>query len=168
MAKKKATKKRVAKKSAAKKESSKKKKVAKKTVGKKASRTKNKATPAAARLTFPDLIGTHPDETQRIARVLRGLVFETLSGAIESIIGGEKVGLALYSCSDSTNPLCGIRPTSDACLLYVHNVQQQEDDRLELQGEGKNSRHVRFETLIDIAYDDVRNLLRRVGVHQES
>lgn len=172
---KKATKKKSSsKKAATKKKSSRKKSTAKKASKKAPASRKpaNKAAPASPPPSpvkgFPDLLAAQPDQTQMIARRLRGLVLDTLSDVVESVVANEKIALALYTRGEAKNVLCGIQPAGDACLLYVHNVEQQEGDRLELQGEGKNSRHVRFESLVDVAHDEVRNLLRRVSLHADS
>lgn len=153
MAKRPAAKKKVAKKKTA-------KKTAKKTTKKKAAKKKS---PRGRDRGFPDLLETQPDEVQRVARRLRGLVIETLSDVVESVVGGEKAGLAIYKRNGSAEVVCGIQPVGDACLLHVQNVEPRDGDRLELQGTGKNARHVRFETLVDVTHDDVRGLLQRLG-----
>lgn len=113
-----------------------------------------------AKRTFDDLLANHPAPVQELCRTLRGLVQETLPQAVEGIYGGAKVGLALYSVGDANKVVCGIQPSGDDCLFYLHDLQPEDSPRLKLEGKGKHALHVRIKTMSRETRSELATLLR--------
>lgn len=114
----------------------------------------------AAKRTFDDLLKRHKPGPRELAVKLRGLVLKALTGAEENIYGGAKVGLALYSRRGTV--LCGIQPSGDACLFYVHHIDKLDHERLKFEGKGKHAKQIRFLSVDDVRDKDVIWLLREI------
>ena len=112
--------------------------------------------------TFDDMISSHPKKTQAMALKLRNLVQNSLVDTEEQIVGGAKVGLALYTDSETNKVLCGVQPTDGACLLYVHHIKNFKHPRMKLEGRGKHAKHIRFQSMDDVREEDVRWVLSEV------
>lgn len=94
---------------------------------------------------------------------LRELVFSSFSGIDESIIGGAKVKLALYSRGGKNNVLCGIQQgAGDSCMLYVHHVDTISHNRLKFSGSGKHAKRIKFLDENEIFEEDITWLFKLV------
>ena len=81
----------------------------------------------------------------------------------ESIVGGAKVKLALYSRDGKDKVLCGIQEGSnDSCMFYVHHVDDLKHERLKFSGKGKHAKRIKFNEVQDILEDDINWLLSKV------
>ena len=88
---------------------------------------------------------------------LRELILLFFSDIEESIIGGGKVKLALYSRGGKNNLLCGIQEgKNDSCMLYVHHLLEISHERLKLGGKGKHSRQIKFNREEEINEEDIK------------
>ena len=117
---------------------------------------------ATATRTFDDVIKPHPKKTQAIAKRLRKLVMDVLANPEEQIVGGAKVGLALYTDGETNSVMCGVHPSGDKCLLYIHHIADLDHPRLKLEGKGKRARHIKFGSVKEIQDEDVRWVLTEV------
>jgi hypothetical protein len=124
------------------------------------SRKKTTAKATRRKRSFEDLLAGHIASTQAVCRALRGLVQATLPQAEEGIYGGAKVGLALYSLGDGKKVVCGIQPTGDECLFYLHYLKPENSPRLKLEGKGKHALHIRITILNDETSAELASLLR--------
>ncbi|NNC50286.1 MAG: DUF1801 domain-containing protein [Flaviramulus sp.] len=87
---------------------------------------------------------------------LRELILSFFLEIDESIIGGTKIKLALYSRGGKNNLLCGIQQgKNDSCMLYVHHVLEISHERLNLIGKGKHSKQIKFNNLDEINEKDI-------------
>lgn len=93
---------------------------------------------------FDDLVAGYAAPLQDVCRAVRGLVRATLPEATEGVYGGAKVGLALYAVAGGKTVICGIQPSGDDCLFYLHNLKPDDSPRLKLEGQGKHARHVKL------------------------
>lgn len=109
--------------------------------------------------TFEDVIGELTGPVREIARQLRQLVFDVLPGVTERAYGGSKVQLVLYSLGGPTKTVCGIQPSGQCCLLYVHHVTPDDSQTLLIQGEGRHSQHVKVEAMTNLVVRDLKRLL---------
>jgi hypothetical protein len=125
-----------------------------------ASKKKKAAKAKGTNRSFEDLLAGHSAPTQAICRALRGLVQATLPQPVEGIYGGAKVGLALYSIGDGKKVVCGIQPTGDECLFYLHYLKPENSPRLKLEGKGKHALHIRITILNDETSSELVSLLR--------
>ena len=88
---------------------------------------------------------------------LRELILLFFSDIDESIIGGMKIKLALYSRGGKNNLLCGIQQgKDDSCMLYVHHVLAITHERLKLIGKGKHSKQIKFNQVDEINEEDIK------------
>ncbi|MBV7268983.1 DUF1801 domain-containing protein [Winogradskyella luteola] len=102
-------------------------------------------------------------EAQRIGLKLRSIVLGFFPNAEESILGGAKVKLVLYSRGDAKNVLCGIQQAAkDTCMLYVHHIDSIVHQRLKFSGKGKHAKRIKFESADDVKEDEIRWLLKQV------
>ncbi len=109
-------------------------------------------------------IFTNETEALGMGVKLRQLIFDSLSDIEESIIGGSKVKLALYSRNGNNNVLCGIQEgKEDTCLLYVHHINTLSHERLKFSGRGKHAKRIRFHDESEIVPDDITWLLSLVN-----
>lgn len=103
-------------------------------------------------------------KAQRIGLKLRGIVIAFFSKIDESIVGGSKVKLTLYSRNGPNNVLCGIQQAAnDTCILYVHNVNSINHERLKFSGKGKHAKRIKFEKATDVLEKDINWLLKQVN-----
>lgn len=109
------------------------------------------------------MLAPHKAGPQKIALKLRTLVHKTLKDIEENIYGGAKVALALYSRKGTV--LCGIHPSGDACLFYVHHLKVLNHDRLKFEGKGKHAKQIRFHSVKDVHDTDIVWLLREIEKH---
>ncbi len=94
---------------------------------------------------------------------LRELVLECLGDVDETIGGGVKVKLALYSKGKPNNVFCGIQPAKNGfCIFYVHYVSDISHERLRFSGKGKHAKSIKFESEADILEKDILWLLSQV------
>ncbi len=102
-------------------------------------------------------------EAEKLGLKLRSYVLDVFPNAEESIYGGSKVKLALYSIGNKKNVICGIQQAkNDSCLLYVHHIDSLTHDRLKFTGKGKNAKSIRFHDQKDVLRDDILWLLREI------
>jgi hypothetical protein len=130
-------------------------------MAKKKAAPKKKKAAAAKRpsRTFEDLLTGYAAPLQDVCRALRGLVQENEPELKEGIYGGAKVGLALY-CSAAGKVVCGIQPSGEDCLFYLHYLQPADSARLRLEGQGKHARHIKIRKLDAATRDELSALLR--------
>lgn len=100
------------------------------------------------------------EPVQDVCRSLRRLVQSTLPQAVEGIYGGTKVGLALYSVGDGNKVVCGIQPSGDACLLYLHYLKPEDSPRMKLEGKGRHALHIRVNAVSAEIETELSSLLR--------
>ena len=103
-------------------------------------------------------------EAQRIGLKLRNIITTYFTNIDETIAGGAKVKLTLYSRNGPSNVLCGIQQAAnDTCMLYVHHVPSIDHDRLKFSGKGKHAKRIKFEKATDVLETDIKWLLKQVN-----
>ncbi|NAY90337.1 hypothetical protein GTQ34_00260 [Muricauda sp. JGD-17] len=108
-------------------------------------------------------IFTAGSNAHKMGLKLRGLVASNFENIDETISGGAKVKLALYSRNGTNNVLCGIQQGSnDSCMLYVHHIPELEHDRLKFSGKGKHAKRIKFTDISQISTEDITWLLGKV------
>jgi hypothetical protein len=112
-----------------------------------------------AKRSFEDLLA-HAAPVRDVCRALRDLVRAAVPQAVEGIYGGAKVGLALYSIAEGKQVICGIQPSGDDCLFYVHNVKPEDSSHFKLEGQGKHARHIKLRMLNDERRAELVALIR--------
>jgi hypothetical protein len=110
--------------------------------------------------TFDDLLAGHTAPLREVCGRLRDLVTATLPGAVEGVYGGAKVGVALYAVGGGKTVVCGIQPSGDDCLFYLHHLKPEDSPRLKLEGRGKHALHVRVTTLDDATGAELVSLVQ--------
>jgi hypothetical protein len=118
------------------------------------------ATLSQEQKTFDGMLASASESVRQTAVCLREVVFSTLVGAVESIYGGGKVGIALYSVGGTNRVICGIQPSRSHCLFYLHRVEAEDVSELKLSGKGKHARHIEFAASRDIPDQIIRCLLK--------
>ncbi|WP_273566407.1 hypothetical protein [Maribacter halichondriae] len=92
----------------------------------------------------------------KMGLILRKLIYESFQDIEESIAGGAKVKLALYSRGGKDKVLCGIQQgKGDTCMLYVHHLDSISHDRLKFSGSGKHAKRIRFTDENQIINEDI-------------
>jgi hypothetical protein len=77
----------------------------------------------------------------------------------ENVSGGKKMGMALYSFKNPNNVICGIQPTETMCKLYFHGWKALKKKGYELEGSGKNVRHIKLRSEADLNPEIVEEML---------
>ncbi|WP_248517225.1 DUF1801 domain-containing protein [Salinarchaeum laminariae] len=108
---------------------------------------------------FEALLEPLPADVRDVATRLRELIQATIPDADESVSGGAKMGIALYSIGGANNVVCGIQPTEDTCRLFFHGWKQLEDGGYRLDGSGKNARHIKIRSPEELDLDDVEKMI---------
>lgn len=109
--------------------------------------------------TFDELTEPLPQEVQNIAYRLRKSIRKTLPEVDENVSGGKKMGMALYSFESTNNVICGIQPTEKMCKLYFHGWKQLIKQGFEVEGSGKNARHIKFRSESDCRAEVIEEML---------
>ena len=105
---------------------------------------------------FDTMIQPYDEEIQSCAHWMRTLLLSRFPDLREDIHGGAKVGIALYS--DGQERVCfGIQPSSNHVKLYLHHLDDYQTDAFKLEGKGKDSRHIKFFSIV--ALEKERDLL---------
>lgn len=98
---------------------------------------------------FDVLLAGSPAELQTVIRGLRDLIRTTCPALEEGLYGGARTRLALYSLAAKT--ICGMQPSGDACLFYLHRITEHDSTALVLEGKGKQNRHVKVRSVDQLA-----------------
>ena len=107
---------------------------------------------------------TPDSESLKMGLKLRKLVYKGLENIEESIMGGVKVKLALYSRGGSSNVLCGIQEGKEnSCMFYVHHLDSIDHERLKFTGKGKHAKRIGFNHESEILVEDILWLLDLVN-----
>ena len=102
-------------------------------------------------------------KAQQMGLTLRELILNHFTDIEESVHGGAKVKLTLYTRGGKNNVLCGIQEgKEDSCMLYVHHVESIKHERLKFSGSGKHAKRIRFTNISEIIDEDIRWLLSQV------
>lgn len=109
--------------------------------------------------TFEELIKPLPDEIKIITSRLQKSILDTLPGVDENISGGKKMGMALYSFGNPNNVICGIQPTETMCKLFFHGWKELKKRGFELEGSGKNARHLKLRTESELQPEIIEEML---------
>lgn len=109
---------------------------------------------------FSELVQPVPRNIQSVANQLRHIIQGTLPDADEQVSGGKKFGNALYSIGQPTNVICGIQPTENFCRLFFHGWQELQKQGYNLSGTGKNARHIKIYSLIQIDPESIRKMIQ--------
>jgi hypothetical protein len=111
---------------------------------------------------FEELLAPLPDEIQKLATLIRDCISEVLPEADENFYGGEKMGMTLYSMDNPNSVFCGIQPTESMCKLFFHGWQELKRKGYNLEGSGKNARHIKLRSLSDYDSDTLLEMLKIV------
>jgi hypothetical protein len=93
------------------------------------------------------LIAPYKAAVHDLAARLRALVRDAIPDADEAVYGGSRVGIALYSIGESNRVVCGIQPSAETCLVYVHQVAADDSSSLRLEGKDERTLHVTFRAI---------------------
>jgi len=106
---------------------------------------------------------TEDSKALQMGLKLRELIFAFFSNIEESIAGGAKVKLALYSRGGKNQVICGIQEGSgDTCMLYVHHLDSISHERLKFSGKGKQAKRIQFTDENEIYPEDIQWLFSKV------
>jgi len=94
--------------------------------------------------TFDEVFENVDSAIADTARRLRKVVLEEVPDVKETVIGGAKVQNVLYYSGDSTSIVCGIQPSGERCLFYLHRLTPEDVPEYYLSGKGKHSNHIAF------------------------
>jgi hypothetical protein len=101
--------------------------------------------PSGRHRDFEILLAGSPDELRTVIRGLRDLIRETCPAVEEGLYGGVTTQLALYSLAAKT--ICGLQPSADCCLLYLHRITEHDTTVLVLEGKRKQNRHLKVRSV---------------------
>ncbi len=106
--------------------------------------------------TFEELFTSSTPEVQSIGYKLRELVYEIIPDASETVYLGMKI--ALYK---KEVEICGIQPAGDRCNFYLTRGVYLLDPEGLLEGSGKRLRHVKVRSVVCMAAQGIRDLLKQ-------
>lgn len=106
--------------------------------------------------TFEDLFESAEPEVRTIGHQLRNLVLELIPGARETVYLRWKI--ALYKTSTE---ICGIQPAVDRCNFYLTKGAYLHDPQGILEGSGKAIRHVKVRSVVGMAAEGLRDLIKQ-------
>lgn len=106
--------------------------------------------------TFEDLFENAEPEVRTIGYQLRNLVMELIPSARETVYLRWKI--ALYKVSTE---ICGIQPASDRCNFYLTKGAYLHDPQGLLEGTGKAIRHVKVRSVVGMAAEGLRDLVKQ-------
>lgn len=109
--------------------------------------------------TFKELIEPLPEEIQIISWRLQKIIVEILPEVAENVSGGKKMAMALYSFDNPNNVICGIQPTETMCKLFFHGWEELKKKGFEIEGSGKNARHIKLRTESDLHPEIIEKML---------
>lgn len=107
-----------------------------------------------------DLLAPLPREIQEVATRLRSIVNDSLPQADETVSGGAKMGMVLYSIKGPKNVICGIQPTDSMCKLFFHGWEQIKEAGYRLEGSGKHARHIKIRSTQEIKANQIGEMIK--------
>ena len=108
--------------------------------------------------TFDEVFEEADSGVRDAARELRRVALKEIPDVQETVVGGAKVQNVLYYSGDSSRIVCGIQPSGERCLFYLHRVTPEDVPEYRLGGKGKHARHIAFR-----GPDEVKNqVIKRV------
>lgn len=111
---------------------------------------------------FEQLLDPLPKDIRQTAIRFRAIVKATIPNADESVSGGAKMGMALYSINGPNNVICGIQPTEDMCKLFFHCWEQLKKSGYRLEGTGKHARHIKVRSPEELEADAISKMIKLV------
>ncbi len=108
---------------------------------------------------FEDVFQPVDSAVKTTARELRAIVRDAIPDIEETVVGGSKVQLVLYSSGGSDRLVCGIQPSRDRCLFYLHRVTPEDVPEYKLGGRGKHAKHIAFTQRAEVIDGVIRRLL---------
>lgn len=111
---------------------------------------------------FEQLLDPLPKDIRETAIRFRAIVKATIPNADESVSGGAKMGMALYSINGPNNVICGIQPTEDICKLFFHCWAQLKKSGYRLEGTGKHARHIKVGSPEELEADAISEMIKLV------
>jgi hypothetical protein len=106
--------------------------------------------------TFEDLVEPCDPETRTTAEHLRSLVLELIPDARETVYLRWRI--AIYK---RATEICGIQPAGDRCNFYLTRGAYLQDPQGVLEGSGKAIRHVKVRSVVGLAAEVLRDLLKQ-------
>ena len=106
--------------------------------------------------TFEDLVEPCDPETRTTAEQPRSLVLELIPDARETVYLRWRI--AIYK---RATEICGIQPAGDRCNFYLTKGAYLQDPQGILEGSGKTIRHVKVRSVVGMAAEALRDLLKQ-------
>ena len=109
---------------------------------------------------FGELLEPLTEDIREVATRLRSIIKATLPDADETVSGGTRIGMALYSINGPNNVICGIQPTDNTCKLFFHGWRKLKTSGYRLEGSGKNARHIKIHSIQELEAEKVAEMLK--------
>lgn len=113
-------------------------------------------------MSFDTLLANKPEPIKQIAMQLKGLALKADKHVHESVYGGEKVKVALYSIGNINNVLFGIQPAEKFCILYLHYTETADTMSLKLEGDGKHAKHVKIAAMTEELALELKQVMKNI------
>lgn len=109
-----------------------------------------------------ELFGPFPPEIKELGEEIRKEILDALPKAEENVYGGKKVGNVLYSVGGKNHVVCGMQPQEKFIRVFFHNWEKLKDAGYQVEGSGKNARHVKIESLSDLDNLELKKMINLV------
>ncbi|OSZ82864.1 hypothetical protein CAP35_06255 [Chitinophagaceae bacterium IBVUCB1] len=113
-------------------------------------------------MTFDTLIEGRPENLKKTAMQLKGLALRVDKLIVETIYGGSKSKVALYSKGGPNNVLFGIQLNDKYCILYLHHTESADTMSLKLEGEGKHAKHVKITDITPELEAELKQVMKNI------
>lgn len=109
------------------------------------------------------MLAGYSDEIAARTRAVRDLVVAELPMLTEAVGGAKMMGYAQYKLGKDVWVM--ISPEDAHVKLYFHNLTKDATGQLQVEGTGKNARHVK---LFDVLEQPIRDLLAQVAAANQA
>ncbi len=113
-------------------------------------------------MTFNAILEGKPEQLKKIAMQLKGLALRVDKLVVETVYGGSKSKVALYSKGGANNVLFGIQLTEKHCILYLHYTETADTMSLKLEGEGKHAKHVKLTEITPELEAEIKQVMKNI------
>lgn len=113
-------------------------------------------------MSFNSLLEGKPQPIQQIAMQLKGLALKSDKLIQEHIYGGDKNKVALYSLGRPDKVLYGIQLNDKHCILYLHYTEDADTMNLNIEGSGKQAKHVKLTSLSPELEAEIKQVMKNI------
>lgn len=112
--------------------------------------------------TVEEVLKPFSPDIRNLGMQVRAQIHAALPDAEENVYGGKSVANVLYSRASVNDVVCGFQPQEQLVRVFFHNWKNLKEAGYQVEGTGKNARHIKLRSESDFEQFDIRRMIRLV------